>query len=190
VSTGDITTIVLAAGASTRLGRPKQLAVVNGLPLVARAARTALDARLGPVIIVLGAGADAVEPALHGLDVTCVRNTRWETGMGSSIAAGVEAASADPACAAVILMPCDLPRLSAAHLAALAEAWRTLSRDAVGSAYAGTVGIPALFARSRFVALTTLLQVAGAKPLLADAPGVPCVECEADVDRQEDLLES
>jgi molybdenum cofactor cytidylyltransferase len=188
VKAGTITTVVLAAGASTRLGRPKQLVEVEGTPLVVRAARTALDADLGPVIVVLGAGADAVEPSLQRLDIACTRNARWQEGMGTSIAAGVEAAAADPRCDAVILMTCDQPRVLAGHLGALATAWRSGHGDAVGSAYGGSVGIPALFARSRFAALSALAPRTGAKALLADAASVPCEACAVDVDTPDDLI--
>jgi CTP:molybdopterin cytidylyltransferase MocA len=186
VSRGKVTTIILAAGGSTRLGRPKQLVLLDGVPLVARAARTALDARLGPVVVVLGADAEAVAAALGGLDVTLVRNPRWEAGMGTSIAEGVRTAAADRACAAVILMTCDQPHVPARHLIALAGAWRAGAGDAIGSAYGGTVGVPALFARARFGALGSLDPGSGAKALLG-GPSVPCESCGPDLDRPDDL---
>ncbi len=187
MSAGTITTVVLAAGASTRLGRPKQLVLLDGVPLVARAARTALDAGLGPVVVVLGAEAEAVERAVAGLDVRCVRNARWEAGVGTSIAAGIAAAGDDQACAAAIVLACDQPGVTAKHLRALAAAWRAGRAEAVGSAYGGTIGIPVLFARSRFAALAALAPGAGAKTLLAGSASVPCEACAEDVDTPDDL---
>lgn len=186
MKSGDVTTVILAAGASTRLGRPKQLVALEGVPLVTRAASTALAAHLGPVIVVLGSSAEEVAGALEGLDVTLVRNARWAEGMGTSIAAGVAVADADSACAAVILLACDQPRVPPGHLRTLAESWRAGAGDVIGSAYGGTVGIPALFSRSRFGALRDLPPASGAKHLLADAAG-PCDACGLDIDTPEDL---
>src|SRR5688500_11092794 len=88
---GSIGAVVLAAGGSSRLGRPKQLVVHDGLPLVARAARAALAAGAGPVVVVLGGSAAAVRVALSPLAVELVVNDAWADGMGTSVAAGVRA---------------------------------------------------------------------------------------------------
>jgi molybdenum cofactor cytidylyltransferase len=187
VTSGPITTVVLAAGPSTRLGRPKQLVSVDGVTLVARAARAALDAGLGPVLVVVGAGAPDVVAAVRGLDVACVTNRRWDEGLGTSVAAGVAAAAEDPACVAVILLPCDMPAVTSAHLAALAQTWRSGPGTPVGSAYAGTIGTPAVFGRRDFVALAGLDGAHGARSLLAGAGSVPCEECATDIDTPADL---
>jgi len=187
VSHGHISTIVLAAGASSRLGQPKQLVLLDGVPLVTRAARTALEAGMGPVIVVLGADAEAVEKALVGLKVTCVRNARWGEGMGTSIAAGVSVARQDPTCDATILMTCDQPGVTTAHLRALARHFLDHAVSPVGSAYGGSAGIPALFARAQFPDLTALAPASGAKALLVQALAVPCAACVTDVDTPADL---
>lgn len=187
MTSGDITVVILAAGESVRLGRPKQLVPVEGIPLVARAARTALAANLGPVVVVLGAHAALVAPALDGLHVHVVMHTDWRHGMGSSIAAGVNAALARPGCNAVVLMTCDQPGVTPEHLCRLAALWREADTDRVASAYGGTRGTPALFSRSQQTALTSLVPPDGARALLRDAPAVPCPACETDIDFPADL---
>ena len=186
----DITVVVLAAGASRRLGRPKQLLPWEGSTLLEHAVRTATGAALGPVLVVLGHEAERCRDALGGLLVTLVVHERWEEGIGSSIGAGVRAAAARAVCRSLILMTCDQPGVSAGHLAALAAAWRSSGADAVGSAYAGILGTPALFGRALFTALESLTADRGAKDLLD--PGrrhvavVPCPECAGDIDLESD----
>ncbi len=184
-----VTTIILAAGASTRLGHPKQLVPFRGTPLLAHAARTALDAALGPVIVVLGADAGAIAPVLTGLDLAVVTCRAWADGIGRSIAAGVERAARDPSCAATILMTCDQPEVSADHLRRLAATWQERGAPTVASSYGGTTGVPALFARSAFARLGALPPSAGAKSLLQGAPSVPCDACGRDIDTAEDVAE-
>jgi molybdenum cofactor cytidylyltransferase len=81
--------IILAAGASTRFGQPKQLLDWKGQPFVRAVAMTALQAGLSPVIVVTGASAKEVEPAVQGLDVSVIRNEEWAAGQGGSIVAGI-----------------------------------------------------------------------------------------------------
>jgi molybdenum cofactor cytidylyltransferase len=81
--------IVLAAGASTRYGMPKQLLEWRGQPFVRRVATVALECGLSPVIVVTGSHADEVEAVLQDMDVTMARNDAWATGQASSIRAGI-----------------------------------------------------------------------------------------------------
>jgi molybdenum cofactor cytidylyltransferase len=114
--------IVLAAGRSTRMpaGCNKLLAVVDGRPVVRAAVEGALAAGLEPVVVVTGHEAEAVEAALAGLDVRCVRNPRYGEGMGSSLAAGLAALPDDLDGMAVFLG--DMPRVAVATVRRLAAA--------------------------------------------------------------------
>ena len=85
----SIAGIVLAAGASTRYGQPKQLLDWRGTPFVRVVAQTALSAGLDPVLVVTGAHAEEVEAALQGLPIQIVRNEAWQEGQASSIRAGI-----------------------------------------------------------------------------------------------------
>ena len=180
---------VLAAGASRRLGRPKQLVLVDGVPLIRHAALAAARARCARVAIVLGANAVDVAPALEGLDVERVDNPEWAEGMAASVrvaAAGARRHALD----ALLLAVTDQPRLSSLHLDALIAASRDGER-AAASAYGGQLGVPALFPRSWYPRLALLRGDAGARHLLrASAELVAAVEWQAgalDVDRPEDL---
>ncbi len=88
--------IILAAGESSRFGRPKQLLDWHGQPFVRAVARTALEASLSPVIVVTGANAEGVESAVVDLDVKVVRNPEWKSGQGSSIKAGIQSLTHPP----------------------------------------------------------------------------------------------
>ena len=190
--------VVLAAGGSTRLGRPKQLVVHDGLPLVARAARAALEAGAHPVVVVLGSGAEAVRAAVASLPVVIGVNDAWAGGMGSSVALGVsELAARAPAIRGVLLTLADQPLVGGAALARLVEAWSRADAHAANGAaiaaaeYANTVGVPAVFGRAHLEALRTLPPASGAARLLRAADARVCrvsiPEAAMDVDTPEDL---
>src|SRR5580692_2476743 len=105
--------ILLAAGPSTRLGQPKQLLPFRGRSLLRHAAETALASSCRPVVVVLGASAERMKSELTDLPVMIAVNSGWESGMGSSIRAGLEALTngknADAGVGAVVIMVCDQP---------------------------------------------------------------------------------
>ena len=85
--------ILLAAGGSSRMGAVKQLLEVGGKPMVARAVDAALGSGARPVVVVLGANAEAVGAAIADRPVIAARNAQWEEGMASSLRTGLAAAS-------------------------------------------------------------------------------------------------
>jgi molybdenum cofactor cytidylyltransferase len=114
--------IVLAAGGSTRFGKPKQLLDWKGQPFVRAVARTALEAGLSPVLVITGAHAEQAEAAVRDLNVIVIRNEAWESGQGRSIAAGVRAlAAALTAVGAAVFLLTDQPQVTTSILRALAE---------------------------------------------------------------------
>jgi molybdenum cofactor cytidylyltransferase len=189
----EVGAVLLAAGASRRLGAPKQLAEISGETLVRRAARAALEAGCAPVVVVLGAEGDAVEDALRGLPLERVRNEAWREGMASSLRAGLAALeAAAPEGHGALLLLVDQPAVDAALLR------RLLARFAEGGgariaacAYGGGHGAPAIFPRSLFPALAALRGDRGAKALLAarraELLAVDFPAGELDVDTAEDL---
>lgn len=184
--------VVLAAGSSSRMGTPKQLLPFRGRTLLRGAALAALEAGCRPVIVVTGAHAEQSRGELRGLDVLEVMNARWETGMASSVRAGVRAlAEADASASAVVLMLCDQPHVTREVVAALVSAHRADGSPVVASQYGGGFGVPALFARPLFAELARLEGRAGAKQVIerhaGEAQFVPFPGGEIDVDTPEDF---
>jgi molybdenum cofactor cytidylyltransferase len=184
--------VILAAGASSRMGSPKQTLRFRGKSLLRRAALAALGAGCRPVIVVTGAHSELTRREFEGLDVREVLNTRWETGMASSIRAGVEGlVSADADVAAAVLMLCDQPHVTADIISGLVAAHRATGRPVIASTYGGSFGVPALFSRTLFAELTRLEGLSGAKEVIkrhaSETHFLPFPSGEVDVDTPDDF---
>lgn len=182
--------VLLAAGASRRLGRAKQLVRVDGETLVHRAARCALATGPLDAVIVLGHAADAVGAAVTALPLRHVVADDWQIGMGASLARGVRAL--DARCDGVLVVLCDQPALSAAHCVALIQAWRGNPASAAASAYAGVLGVPAVLPRAWLLEPDVLTGDRGARALLRERAAIPVAapELSYDIDSASDLPES
>lgn len=183
--TSSCALILLAAGASRRLGSAKQLLRFRGRSLLRHAAETALAASCRPVVVVLGAENELLGPELAGLPLQTVFNPHWTEGVASSIRAGMEAVTTD----AVLLTLCDQPLVTAEMINQIVRRHRRERAPIVASEYEGTLGVPALFSREFFPELAALKGDAGAKKILlkyADqAARAPMPEAAFDVDRME-----
>ena len=147
--------IILAAGESTRFGRPKQLLGWHSKPFVRVVAKTALAAGLSPVVIVTGSNAAEVESAVNDLNVTIVRNESWKAGQGSSIVKGVE--SLPENIGAGIFLLADQPQVSVEVLRALTESHRReMSAIVAPLILEERRGNPVLFDRITFPDLLSL----------------------------------
>lgn len=178
-----IAALVLAAGASTRLGQPKQLAILGGETLLRRAVRVAREAGLHPVIVVLGASHAEILAQTDLTDAMAVLNGEWQQGMSSSIRLGVRTLELTAKDAAgVVLMACDQPAVTPEHLNLL-----TASAQVKASHYGGRNGVPAYFPRQWFHQLANLTGDQGARSLLLQAPFIELPHGELDIDRPEDL---
>jgi molybdenum cofactor cytidylyltransferase len=169
----DIGIIVLAAGASSRMGEPKQLLRYQKETLLGRAIRAALETKLGPIIVVVGSHADAMQSEIAALNVKIVVNQSWQEGMGSSIRCGLQALATEVTggTEAAILMLCDQPFVTSDVIRRLADAYVTSGALVVASEYETngekTLGAPALFSRSLFPELMALHGAEGAKRVIA-----------------------
>jgi molybdenum cofactor cytidylyltransferase len=184
--------VILAAGSSSRMGSPKQTLRYRGESLLRRAALAALSAGCRPVIVVTGAHSELSRRELEGLDVREMLNTRWETGMASSVRAGVEGlVSADAGADAVILMLCDQPHVTAEVISDLVAAHRATGSPVVASTYGESFGVPAIFGRTLFAELSLLGGMSGAKQVIkrhaSEAHFLPFPGGEVDVDTPDDF---
>ena len=184
----SVAAVVLAAGGSRRLGRPKQLVEREGVPLVRHAVVEAAHAPVDAVAVVLGAAHEAVAAALGDTRVAHLLNPDWAEGLATSIHVAVrwgEARAAD----ALLFVLCDQPRLTRAHLAALCAAHARTGRP-VASGYGGTYGVPALVPAPLFSALCALTGDQGAARVLRQRPDVEVVDWPdgaLDIDTEADL---
>ncbi|HET7537373.1 MAG TPA: nucleotidyltransferase family protein [Candidatus Didemnitutus sp.] len=182
--------VLLAAGGSTRMGRPKQLLEIGEKTLLRHVAEIALAAPVSPVVIVLGANAAEIKPFLAGLAAHVVVNENWRDGMASSLRVGIETlTSLAPKIGGAILVLGDQPDLSVAHLFKLIEVHQRAGRSIVATQIGGTLMPPALFAARYFPELISLRGDAGARTLFqAHAAEVAAVPAEAlpDLDTPED----
>lgn len=166
--------VVLAGGASRRLGRPKQLLPFRGTTLLRTVAAQACSASCAGVAVVLGAAASAVAPSLDGLPLSIELNPDWEEGIASSIRCAIRWVMAAKGDAALLLVG-DQPNVTAAHLEQLLAGYRT-SGGLVGSRYAGVVGVPAVLPRDAFPALLALRGEQGARQVLRSAPALTAID--------------
>lgn len=200
--------LLLAAGASRRLGQPKALLrAPSGAPMVAEMVERLLTGGCETVVVVLGAHADVVDVALAPVRLTqpgrvhTLRHVQWADGMGSSIAAGMRAlrerlAEGSVPYAGALLATCDMPAVTASHVAALHRQWRHDLRQRVASRWqddtgAEIVGVPAILPVDDWLTLANLSGDQGARALLrapdtsrVDLPGGALdLDTPADVER-------
>lgn len=186
--------IILAAGASNRLGRPKQLLSFQGHSLILRAARTALASICQPVIVVMGAQAEQIKHEIFHLPVRLAHNPNWALGMGSSIQTGLGAMAEmeteqDVQIDATVLMVTDQPFITPAVLNHLAYSF-WVKGGIVASAYNNTLGVPAVFGKEFTTDLLSLPPDEGAKSLFDRYPDrvntIDFPEGAIDIDTLED----
>jgi molybdenum cofactor cytidylyltransferase len=160
--------VVLAGGAAQRYGKPKQLLVWHGHPLVRHAAQTALDAGLSPVVVVTGAVDAPIRKALHGLPVRIVHNPIWQEGQSTSVKAGLSALPEN--CGACIFLLADQPRVTVALARALVELHASTLSPLVAPQVAGRRANPVLFDRMTFSELKELTGDQGGRALFSHFP--------------------
>lgn len=186
VSYPPVGLVLLAAGASTRLGSPKQLLNYKERSLLRSAAVSAVGSVCRSVVVVLGACATRLIDEVSDLSVNIAINPQWEQGMCSSIRIGIETLAEQAAMSelarlrssagtssgleikAAVIMLCDQPFVTTEVIDSLVAAYRGTGRPIIASAYDGTLGVPALFSRTLFAELTSLKKAEGAKKVIKD----------------------
>ena len=194
-SSDKIGLIVLAAGSSSRLGKPKQLVKFQNKTLLQNTMSAAEDLKFSAKMLVLGANAEEIEKSLSKGDFVIIYNNLWEEGMASSIREGIRNLPKDTEHA--IIMVCDQPLVEPAILTKLIERQLRTKTDATFSEYAGNIGVPAIFSKTVFSELAQLKGDQGARKLIAQnkldyktiqfESGVFDVDTEADVQRLKEM---
>lgn len=159
--------IILAAGASSRMGRPKQLLRVFGKSLLGHTVDVALASAARPVVVVLGAKHDIIAEEINDKSIHIVVNDDWQEGIASSIRSGLSAiTNLAPAVSAVVLAVCDQPFLSAKVIDALVNQHALTGKSIVAASYGETLGTPVLFDSTMFAGLSSLTGDTGAKAMI------------------------
>lgn len=184
-------TIILAAGASTRLGRPKQLLLYNNKSLLQHAIDAAVTVSKQDTIVVLGANAELIQPQVKPAEAGVVINENWEEGMGSSIRTGLSALlQLNEKLDDVIIMLADQPFVNGDLLKNLQEKKRNTGKEIVACFYKEQPGVPALFGSKFFTELLSLQSAEGAKKLFFAFPEsvatVPFPFGSIDIDTMQD----
>jgi len=189
----NIGIVILAAGASQRMGRPKQTLVLeDGVSLLRKTVDTALATSLRPVIVVVGANKPEVVPELKGLPVTIVDNAFWKEGMSTSVRVGLAGLfMTQPKLDGVLMLVCDQPYLTASLLEQMVHTYQDSGKKAVACRYQKQWGVPVLVGRDLLAELTHLTGEQGAKPLLKkhmkDVAFVDFDKGIVDIDTPEDV---
>ncbi|MGI8542990.1 MAG: nucleotidyltransferase family protein [Aridibacter sp.] len=188
----NIGIIILAAGASTRFGKPKQLLEFEKQTLLERIAENALETG-SEIIVVLGANAEKIGESVENLSVEIVVNEDWQSGMSSSLVEGLrKMIEIKNNLQAVIILLCDQPFIDENTILKLIEAQKSTNQMIVASRYAETIGVPALFRRDVFDELLNLNKEIGAKSIIekyaeTDLATISVPEAEFDIDTEADF---
>ena len=181
----EIAGVVLAAGASRRFGSPKQVARLDGRPLLDHALSSVRASTVDRRLIVLGANADQIAGAVDPRGFEVVRCPRWQDGLSASLSAALELLAASARCRAVVVTLADQPLVSAEAIDRLIDHHRATGAPALRAGYAGRPGHPVLLHRDLWPEL--LREAAGdqgARQVLRrrGAGLVDCSDCSSDVD--------
>ncbi len=180
--------IVLGAGGSRRLGRPKQTLPFGDTTLLGHVLRDVEDSTLDRVVLVVGGAADEALAGVQPSRATVARNDSYGTGCASSLLAGLDAAGETEA---IMLLLGDMPGVGAETIDAVAAAWASERPWAAVTSYRGERGHPFVFAQSAFGDLRALHGDKAVWKLIEERPAevleVPVDrELPRDVDTWED----
>ncbi len=171
--TKSVGIIILAAGASRRMGSPKQLLKIDNQTLIERAIELTQALTNQQTVVVLGANAEKIIPFIPTLPaLDFIINENWEQGMGTTLKAGLKfLLSKEIDLSAVIIMVCDQPYLSTSQLKELIDTYQKTKANIVAAAYNQLKGVPALFSKDLFNQLIDLDKDEGARKIIKQYEG-------------------
>lgn len=185
--------VILAAGASSRMGQPKQLLVYESETLIARVCRMALETTCRPVVLVLGANADLIKqyvPDEKGLIIA--NNPEWAKGMSTTLRVGIQKLqSASAKVERLLVLLVDQPFIDLKLIKQLLSSAELHPGKISATAYDGILGVPAVFPKSYFELLSNIQGDKGARKVLMqhqdDVFPIPFSKAAYDLDTPEDL---
>ncbi len=160
--------VILAAGGSSRFGKPKQLVMWRGIPLIRHVAINALNAGLSPVVVVVGSSSDEIQSAIEDLSLRIVNNLEWQKGISSSLKVGLKALSGEVG--GVVFLQADQPQLSPSLIKNLIEAHQVTFNPIIGPLIDGQRGNPVLFDADTFTDLQAIEGDIGGRALFSRYP--------------------
>lgn len=187
-----IEVLIMAAGASRRLGQPKQLLEYKGETLLRRISKEALKAQIGNLTVVLGFDHINIKKEITDLKLDVFINEEWEEGLGASIRNGLKhVLNKNPQTDAILLSMVDQPFIDATHLKKLVNAYNAARQMIIASAYSGTFGVPVLIDCFYFDMLKELKGDEGGKKIfvnyIKDIVEIPFIAGAIDIDEKKDL---
>jgi molybdenum cofactor cytidylyltransferase len=156
--------VILAAGGSERLEKPKQLLDWRGKPFIRHIAEIALESGLSPLIVITGAFQDQVTEVLVDLPVEIVHNQHWKEGQSTSVRLGVQSLPAD--CDSVMFLLSDQPQIPSQLILQLLERYRQNRNSITAPMVEGQRGNPLLFSRETFSALASVKGDKGGRAVI------------------------
>lgn len=190
--TEKIGIIILAAGESKRLGRPKQLLKFRNKTLIALTIEKTLRTKKKEIIVVLGSNAERINTEISNFPVKICINKEWKNGMASSIKFGLEKLTNEyPAIDAALILLCDQPLINSEQINSFIEEFSNTEKQIIAAKYKNTIGVPAIFSKDFFVKLLKLKGNLGAKAIIKQFPDqvktMDIPEAEFDIDTIEDV---
>ena len=157
--------MVLAAGASTRMGEPKQLLPWKSTTLLNHCLNEVVQAKVHQTFVVLGAYHQKIQATINQTDIQCIVNKNWKTGMGSSIALAAQALKNKDIDGLLIVLA-DQPFVKTNYLDIILKEFRPKNKQIIATDYTNTIGVPVIFDKHYFEELSLLKEKQGAKKLI------------------------
>ncbi len=191
----NVSILILAAGASSRMKKTKQLLPWGKHSLIEHVLANAIASDAGKQYVLLGAQTDAIRTRIEDLPVQIIENKDWESGMGKSIAVGVQAILKQGNPEAILILLCDQPLIDTSYINLLIQKLMENIDEfkIVGTQYRSRIGVPAIFSPDLYDELTTLKSDRGAAQLIADnsqfAISIDPKGKERDIDTWQDYID-
>lgn len=163
----NVSIIILAAGAASRMGQPKQLLPFKNSTLLEHAISQALNSQVKEVFCVLGANSQNIKKTVSRSQITFIDNPKWKEGLSTSIVKGINyLETLEKQLDAVLIMLCDQPFVNVHYIDLLVDTFASNPDSIIASNYGGKLGVPAIFPKKAFQYLTNLKGDKGAKDVL------------------------